>query len=386
MKFYLSFTLLLLSSGTSTAQITRSECVNQGGEVVGDIGNGAIFRADYVCENSGQAPSDTVIPDDTNDPLAVDGEVCCGGTGEGINVGGGGTFGSPNGEGAPGGQPCSVATDCPVVQCFVPPCPDVICQDGTCTIDTESGNPECVQDSDCPPINCFVAPCDVNVCNAGVCELQPPPEDSNPNFVGEGPGLDRPVANRQECTEELGGQIVGDIGNGAIWEPGYVCESTGQPPIANIQPAEGEPIAFEGEVCCGPPSDDMENGRDVVTRQECTEEHAGVIVGDIGNGAIFAPNYICETNGEPPIADVVPSPGEPIASEGEVCCGSGSPMDKPTQAPFADTSVTPDIPDDVNTTSDADSVTNGSMVAAVIATGALFVEVFVGFFIEDAWA
>ncbi|KIG14605.1 hypothetical protein DB30_06660 [Enhygromyxa salina] len=59
---------------------------------------------------------------------------------------------------------------------------------------------------------------------------------------------ERPTLTRAEC-EAKGAQIVGDIGDGAIHRPDYVCAS-GQPPIGTIQPAEGEPIATEGEVCC----------------------------------------------------------------------------------------------------------------------------------------
>ena len=58
------------------------------------------------------------------------------------------------------------------------------------------------------------------------------------------------VLTRQECLV-VGGVIVGDIGNGATRRPGYVCASNGQPPLDVIRPAPGEPIATEGEVCCG---------------------------------------------------------------------------------------------------------------------------------------
>lgn len=58
--------------------------------------------------------------------------------------------------------------------------------------------------------------------------------------------------------------------------------------------------------------------RPELSRAECTER-GGVVVGDIGDGAIHDPNYLC-SNGEPPIGTIVPQPGEPIAVEGEVCC------------------------------------------------------------------
>ena len=58
--------------------------------------------------------------------------------------------------------------------------------------------------------------------------------------------------------------------------------------------------------------------RPELSRAECTDR-GGVVVGDIGDGAIHDPNYLC-SNGEPPIGTIVPQPGEPIAIEGEVCC------------------------------------------------------------------
>ena len=59
----------------------------------------------------------------------------------------------------------------------------------------------------------------------------------------------RPELSRAECTAS-GGMVIGDIGNGAIHEPDYRC-SNGKPPLGTIVPQPGEPIAIEGEVCCG---------------------------------------------------------------------------------------------------------------------------------------
>lgn len=61
-----------------------------------------------------------------------------------------------------------------------------------------------------------------------------------------------------------------------------------------------------------------------VTRAECVDSLHGIIVGDIGNGAIFQSNYRCDSNGQPPLDVILPGPGEPIATEGEVCCGTTS--------------------------------------------------------------
>jgi len=64
------------------------------------------------------------------------------------------------------------------------------------------------------------------------------------------PTAERPTMTRDECTA-AGGVITGDIGNGAIHRPDYVCAGNGQPPIATVVPADTEPFALEGEVCCG---------------------------------------------------------------------------------------------------------------------------------------
>ncbi|MCZ7684329.1 MAG: hypothetical protein M5U28_38365 [Sandaracinaceae bacterium] len=49
--------------------LTAEECEQQGGTVVGDIGDGATHRPDYVCA-SGRPPIGNVA-------LGVEGSVCC---------------------------------------------------------------------------------------------------------------------------------------------------------------------------------------------------------------------------------------------------------------------------------------------------------------------
>ena len=165
----------------------------------------------------------------------------------------------------------------------------------------------------------------------------------------------------QECTDEWNGVVVGDIGNGAIFQPNYTCESNGEVPVGVIVPSPGEPINTDGAVCCGPSSGlvgtptppataDLPNNNNgdgnggggsntggvlppnvatvgaaiwnnvTMTRQECVDDVPGVVVGDIGNGAVFQPDYRCESNGQPPVAVVIPTADEPIATDGEVCC------------------------------------------------------------------
>jgi hypothetical protein len=228
----LTLSLLLASAFPSSgmAQISRQECVDQGGEVIGDIGDGSIFQPDYLCANTNRHPTDIVVAQE-GEPIALEGEVCCGGTGQGI------------------------------------------------------GDESVVREE----------------------------------------------VSRQECTDR-NGTIVGDIGDGAIHNPDYVCESSGLPPIGTVIPQEGEPIAREGEVCCGlavifedPLGDETLNPeREEISRQEC-ENRGGQVIGDIGDGRIHRADFVCETDGEPPIATVVPLEGEPISTEGEVCCGDPAP-------------------------------------------------------------
>lgn len=79
-------------------------------------------------------------------------------------------------------------------------------------------------------------------CKKGADDSKPPETTPTPETTG------RPSLTSAEC-QEKGGTIVGDIGDGAIHRPDYVCES-GQPPIGSIRSAEGEPVAVEGSVCC----------------------------------------------------------------------------------------------------------------------------------------
>jgi hypothetical protein len=51
-----------------------------------------------------------------------------------------------------------------------------------------------------------------------------------------------------QCAE-AGGQVVGDIGDGAIHRPDYRCAS-GEPPLGPIASEPGQPVAIEGAVCC----------------------------------------------------------------------------------------------------------------------------------------
>ena len=56
-----------------------------------------------------------------------------------------------------------------------------------------------------------------------------------------------------------------------------------------------------------------------LTAAQC-EAAGGQAVGDIGDGAIHRPDYVCPTSGKAPLGSVVPEPGGPVAIEGSVCC------------------------------------------------------------------
>ena len=61
---------------TERPQLTAAECAAASGTVVGDIGDGAIHRPDYRCEN-GQPPIGSIKAAD-GEPVAIEGAVCCG--------------------------------------------------------------------------------------------------------------------------------------------------------------------------------------------------------------------------------------------------------------------------------------------------------------------
>lgn len=81
------------------------------------------------------------------------------------------------------------------------------------------------------------------------------PTTESPEPAPPGGELPEPASrdsiSAADC-EAQGGTVVGDIGNGAIHKPDYVCPETGVAPLGSIAPAEGEPVATEGAVCCGP--------------------------------------------------------------------------------------------------------------------------------------
>jgi hypothetical protein len=55
--------------------LPQEECTAQGGTVVGDIGDGATQRPDYLCP-SGKKPLGNIAPP-AGGPVAIEGAVCC---------------------------------------------------------------------------------------------------------------------------------------------------------------------------------------------------------------------------------------------------------------------------------------------------------------------
>jgi hypothetical protein len=81
---------------------------------------------------------------------------------------------------------------------------------------------------------------------AGCGPSQSPPQSPSGDSANGAPT--RKALAQAEC-EAQGGSVVGDIGNGATHRPDYVCPS-GKPPLGDIAPPAGGPIAVEGAVCC----------------------------------------------------------------------------------------------------------------------------------------
>lgn len=63
------------TTGAARPELTAQACEASGGTVVGDIGDGAIHRDDYVCP-SGKAPSGSIRAPEGG-PIAIEGSVCC---------------------------------------------------------------------------------------------------------------------------------------------------------------------------------------------------------------------------------------------------------------------------------------------------------------------
>lgn len=86
--------------------------------------------------------------------------------------------------------------------------------------------------------------------DGGVVDAGPAGETAPVGSADAAAGQEQKTLSNAECVA-AGGVVVGDPGNGSTHRSDYLCEQTGEPPIAIIMPAEGEPIPIEGAVCCG---------------------------------------------------------------------------------------------------------------------------------------
>ncbi len=53
--------------------------------------------------------------------------------------------------------------------------------------------------------------------------------------------------------------------------------------------------------------------------EEC-DEAGGRVIGDIGDGRVHRTDYVCD-NGQAPLGTITYKDGEPIDTDGAVCCG-----------------------------------------------------------------
>lgn len=56
-------------------ELTTQQCQEQGGSVIGDIGDGRIHRPEFTCP-SGNKPIASIVYSD-NEPISTEGAVCC---------------------------------------------------------------------------------------------------------------------------------------------------------------------------------------------------------------------------------------------------------------------------------------------------------------------
>ena len=310
-------------------KFTREGCLRAPGMVVGDIGNGATRRSDYVCESNGEPIIGIIVPL-PGEPIAIEGEVCCGLempkkftrdsclSAPGIVVGDIG-----NGATRRSDYVCESSGE-PIIGIIVPLPGEPIAIEGEVCCGLEMPK-KFTRDG------CLSAPGIVvgDIGNGATLRSDYVCESNGEPIIGiivplpgepialEGEvccGFEMPKKFTRDGCLSAPGMVVGDIGNGATRRSDYLCESSGEPIIGIIAPLPGEPVAIEGEVCCGVEKPKM------FTREGCLGA-PGIVVGDIGNGATRRSDYVCESNGEPIIGIIVPLPGEPISIEGEVCCG-----------------------------------------------------------------
>ena len=87
------------------------------------------------------------------------------------------------------------------------------------------------------------------VAACGSNQSSPSPQAPDPAPAPSEPAPTAKTMTADECTA-AGGEVMGDIGDGAIHKPDYKCPKSGEAPLGHIKSAEGEPMGVEGAVCC----------------------------------------------------------------------------------------------------------------------------------------
>jgi len=150
----------------------------------------------------------------------------------------------------------------------------------------------------------------------------PSVEDLNSCTVEDSENADTPQTDSAESVPTDSNQTVSVETANPPGPPGPPeTEGAGgaEAPPVDVVIVNENPFPADGDSDGGGiPVDTSDTPRPQMTRAECKAE-GGKVIGDIGNGAIHRPEYRCES-GNPPIASIRFLEGEPIATEGEVCC------------------------------------------------------------------
>ena len=187
-----------------------------------------------------------------------------------------------------------------------------------------------------------------------------------------------PEVSLDECLNTLKGELVDVVaGEGDPNNP-LLCDdytmafgrlaATETTSSAQLRAGDGDYV-----LCCPTEDSPLPDGlphaleeRLELTREECITGYSGEIVGDIGDGAIFEPTYICpDPINLPPIGNIIQEGETNIAVEGEVCCT----LEVPMVAEIASNAGNGNIP--LMTEDDTDSAAMTSTTATTMSMAVL---------------
>ena len=197
------------------------------------------------------------------------------------------------------GGSCNTVDDCinpsniyPVIECVGP----LTCNEGTCG--RECTGSFCENEED--EFFCIVPPCQYVDPD---CALEAPFSCVNDycggcnaiRFGADGSrvctdsSVPLPPLSPDEC-QALGGIFVPDIGNGEVFRPGYVCESSKEPPLGVVVFGASDPLPIEGVVCC----EDMGNGGSGGSSGECRGDN-DCDIDEYCQGGVCSSNGSCSS-------------------------------------------------------------------------------------------